>query len=244
MAVEGDEPMEQSVEDKVIVAEESPAAKPWYRKPAILAVLALVVAGGIAAIVVPRISEDRAKDAGSSEMVDGRYKTLQDYLKDNGITTTPIRRGDPGTPTITLGLPPNWADSGPDTPEWAYAEAFMKDSSNPDDPGYVDVLLSKLSGDVDQAALLQYAPGELRNLPNYQPVSGPGESTLSDFDAVQLAGLYTRDGQERVIAQKTVVIPTGDGLYVLQINADAPKADAQAIQQATVVLDDRAQIVP
>ena len=47
------------------------------------------------------------------------------------------------------------------------------------------------------------------------------KSTLSGFDAFQLGGTYVKDGKKRVIAQKTVVIPGSDGLYVLQMNADA-----------------------
>ena len=119
-----------------------------------------------------------------------------------------------------------------------------RDSTDPNDPAIVDVLLSKLSGDVDQAQILDYAPGELRNLPKYVSLQEPARSTLSGFEAVQLGGLYTRDGQERIIAQKTVVIPVGSDVYVLQVNADGPKADAPKVQQATAAIDSEAKIVP
>lgn len=220
-------------------------ARPWYRRPIFLALLGLMVAAAVAVVVVPKLTHQGAKDS-SAELTtpDGKSKTLANYFTDAGITATPVRDGEPGTPTITLGLPPNWADAGPDTPAWAYGEAVMKDSSDPNDPATVDVLLSKLSGDVDQDKILDYAPGELRNLSGYKPLQQPVRSQLSGFEAVQLGGLYTRDGQERIIAQKTVVIPEGDDVYVLQINADAPKTDAPALQEATGVMDEAAKIVP
>ncbi len=239
------EPAGENLETEVTAA--APAATPWYRRPRNLAVLAVAAAAVAAAVTVPSIMNDREKseDSGfSSEMVDGKAKTIQDYFKGNGITATQARPGEPGTPKITLGLPDNWADAGPDTPAWAYGEAFMKDSADPNDPATVDVLLSKLSGEVDQAQIINFAPGELRNLPDYKSLQQPERSTLSGFEAVALGGLYTRDGQERIIAQKTVVIPTEGGVFVLQINADAPKGDAPALQFATGVMDEQAKIAP
>ena len=50
----------------------------------------------------------------------GPNKTIQDYIKENQIVQTPIRRGDPGSPTINLPIPPGWSDAGPSTPDWAY----------------------------------------------------------------------------------------------------------------------------
>lgn len=44
-------------------------------------------------------------------------------------------------------------------------------------------------------------------------------TSLSGFEAVQLGGPYDTDGKQGMIAQKTVVIPGQDGLYVLQLNA-------------------------
>jgi hypothetical protein len=61
---------------------------------------------------------------------------------------------------------------------------------------------------------------------------------------VQLGGLYTKNGEERLIAQKTVAIPTPNGLFVLQMNADAPKPDAPALQLATAFIDQQAKIEP
>lgn len=213
------------------------AATPWYRRPRNLLVLLVVAALAVGAGL---LLAGRGSKSGSS----GPTTTIAEYFTDSGVTAVQVRPGDPGAPKITLGLPRSWADAGPDTPEYAFAEAVYDASSNPDDPAFVDVLLSKLDGDADPAKILDYAPAELRQLPDYRPISEPDRSTLSGFEAVQLGGLYTRDGQERIIAQKTVVIPSPNGLFVLQMNADGPKGDAAAVQAATSVIDEQAKIVP
>src|SRR4051794_10723218 len=33
-------------------------------------------------------------------------KTIAEYIKENNIAETPVRRGDPGSPTIDLPVPP------------------------------------------------------------------------------------------------------------------------------------------
>ena len=209
------------------------ADKPWFRWPGTLAVIGLLAAALIAALVFA-VGRDSPRPVG---------ETIQTYFSQNEITSTPVRRGDPGTPAITFPLPPGWSDAGPDAPKGAYGAAFYDDSVDPDYPPSIVVLLSKLSGDADPAKILEYAPGELERLPDYKVGSKPMTSTLSGFDAVQLAGLYTReDGEQRLIAQKTVVIPAPDGLYVLQMNADAPTAEAPVLQVATVLLDEQAKI--
>ena len=75
-------------------------------------------------------------------------------------------------------------------------------------------------------------------------MAAPNSSPLSGFDAVQLAGRYVRDGTQRTIAQKTVVIPANGAVYVLQMNADALDSDAVALIQATDVIDKETKITP
>jgi hypothetical protein len=48
---------------------------------------------------------------------------------------------------------------------------------------------------------------------------GPG-TTLAGFQGYPLAGTYLKNRVRRVVAQKTVVIPRRDGLYVLQLNGE------------------------
>ena len=52
--------------------------------------------------------------------------------------------------------------------------------------------------------------------------------------AYQLGGTWTQDGQTKIVAQKTVVIPGSDGLYVLQLNADGLEDQADIIGAATM----------
>ncbi len=60
----------------------------------------------------------------------GKNETIADYIKQNGITETPVKRGDPGSPTIDLPVPAGWADAGrQDTRSTPGAQ------SSPRDPG-------------------------------------------------------------------------------------------------------------
>ncbi len=215
---------------------------PWFRSPRNLIVLALALVAVIVGVLIVVNRDSGRSGSATAKVGSGSNKTLADYFAANGITQTPIRFGDPGTPTVTIPLPPGWSDAGSDTPSGAYAEILYDDATNLDDVPFVEVLLSRLEGPADPAQVLEYAPGELKSLPDYRSVSEPMTSKLSGFDAVQLAGFYTKDGEGRLIAQKTVVIPSPNGLFVLQMNADAPKADAPALQLATVVIDERATI--
>ncbi|MEI8082065.1 MAG: LpqN/LpqT family lipoprotein [Actinomycetes bacterium] len=223
------------------------AATPWYRRRGILAGLALVVAAVIAAMI---FNTGRADHSTSSavEVVPakppGQNETILRYIKDNQITSTAVQVGDPGAPKIVIALPQGWSDLGTDTPPRAYGAVQSDTAGDPNDPPTIVVLLSKLTGDVDPAKILEYAPGELRNLPNYVAAAEPTTDKLSGFDAIQLAGLYERDGTQRTIAQKTVVIPANDAVYVLQMNADALKSDAATLMQATEVIDKQTKITP
>jgi hypothetical protein len=211
---------------------------PWFRRRGTLVGIAAALAALIAALV---FTNGRADQKGAQT---APSLTIQQYIKDNGITSTQVRPGDPGAPKIVIALPQGWSDLGPDTPEWAYGAVQADTSPNPDDPPTITVLLSKLTGDVDQAKILEYAPGELMNLPNYVAANEPMIDKLSGFDTIQLAGLYERDGTQRTIAQKTVVIPVNGAVYVLQMNADALKSDAIALIQATDVIDKETKITP
>jgi len=61
---------------------------------------------------------------------------------------------------------------------------------------------------------------------------------------VQLGGSYTKDGKRRAITQKTVVIESPTGVYVLQINADAPYPSLQALVDVNKAIDRQATITP
>jgi len=180
----------------------------------------------------------------TSAQASGPNKTIVDYIRENGITETPVHRGDPGSPTIDLPFPPGWEDAGNRTPEWAYGAILFNDPAMAADPPTIIALVSKLSGNVDPAKILEFAPGEIKNLPGYDGAEEGSPSTLGGFDATQIGGPYTKDGVKRIIAQKTVVIPGQDGLYVLQLNADGTEDQMGPLMDATGVIDEQTTITP
>jgi len=186
----------------------------------------------------------KAAPATKSPQAAGPNKTIVDYIKENGITEAPVHRGDAGAPTIDLPFPPGWEDAGSRTPDWAYAAIVSTDPAMAQDPPTIIALVSKLTGNVDPAKILEYAPGEIKNLPGYDGATDGSPSTLGGFDATQIGGTYTRDGVKRAIAQKTVVIPGQDGLFVLQLNADGTEDQMGSLMDATGVIDEQTTITP
>jgi hypothetical protein len=174
----------------------------------------------------------------------GPNKTIVDYIKENGIVETPVHRGDPGAPTFDLPTPAGWEDAGSRTPDWAYGAILFSDPAMAQDPPTIIAIVSKLTGDVDPAKILEYAAGEIKNLPEYDGAAEGTPSTLGGFDATQIGGTYTREGAKRAIAQKTVVIPGKDGLYVLQLNADGTEDQMGPLMDATGVIDEQTKITP
>ncbi|KEF98084.1 MULTISPECIES: envelope biogenesis lipoprotein LpqN [Mycobacterium] len=165
--------------------------------------------------------------------------TIADYVKDNNIAETPVHHGDPG-PNVDLPVPTGWQlnqNSGT-----SYGGIVQTQPANPADPPSVSALFSKLTGNVDPAKLIQYAPGEVQNLPGYQGGGDGSASTLAGFQAWQLGGTYQKNGKTRVIAQKTVVIPSQGAVYVLQLNADGLESDQGPLMDATSVIDHQTTI--
>lgn len=176
--------------------------------------------------------------------VAGPNKTINDYITENGISETPIKPHDPGAPTFDFPFPPGWQEAGDKTPEWAYGAIIYGQPTDAADPPTMIAIASKLTGNVDPAKILQYAPGQLQNLPDFTPLGDPDKATLSGFDAIQSAGTYTYNGKARVVAQKTVVIPARDALFVLQLNADAPRGQEQVVIDAADIIDAQTKITP
>jgi len=170
----------------------------------------------------------------------GAKYTIADYVRDNHITETPVHRGDPGSPTINLPLPAGWKVG--DNINTSYGGLVLDQPANPSDPPTISAIVSKLTGDVDPAKIIQYAPGEVQNLPGYQGAGDGTASTLSGFQAWQLSGTYQKDGKTRTVAQKTVVIPSQGAVFVLQFNANALESDQGPLMDATNVIDDQTTI--
>ncbi len=214
-----------------------------------------------------------AQSAPGATMPDGKYKTIGDYIAESGITSIPVPRatdggpGIPGAPVFALGLWPgptvscrsqycadelrglNSTAGGPSlttkiVAERPYGAVQWESSVDPDDPPTMVVTLNKLTGDVDPSKILEYAPGELKNLPNYQPLAEDDSSDLSGYEAVQLAGRYTLDGKLRSIAEKTVIIPDSDATYVLRILVESLEGDADTLKRVTATVDQLTVIEP
>ncbi|PRC45849.1 hypothetical protein C6A85_93085 [Mycobacterium sp. ITM-2017-0098] len=170
--------------------------------------------------------------------------TLDQYVAENGIVATPVLQGDPGAPTITLPLPEGWEVAGDRAPAGAYdALIYTAPPPSPTPPTIV-AFVTKLTGDVEPARVLEYAPNETRNLPGYKGAETGKQSSLGGFEATQIGGFYTKDGIERLVAQKTTVIPTEGGVFVLKIIADGTEDLAMPMMDATAAIDDQTTITP
>lgn len=188
-------------------------------------------------------TETSAATSSAAAAPAGENYTIAEYIKDNGITEAQIRRGADGAPTVNLPTPPGWIDAGPGTPDWAYSQIVYTDPSMPPPPT-ITAIMSKLTGDVDGAKVLEFAAGELKNLPEFDgPAEGqPGK--LGGFDAVQVGGTYVKDGKNLLVAQKTTVIPADDGVFVLQINAEGTEEQMGPLMDATSAIDEETTITP
>jgi len=186
----------------------------------------------------------KPKVAPRDEDAKGPNPTIASYIADNNIQETPVKRGDPGSPTIDLPVPDGWEPAGEDTPDWAYGAIVYTGPDAGDYTPSIVALVSKLTGNVDPQKIIDLAPGELNNLPGWKAMNEGETSTLGEYPAYQLGGTWTQDGQTKIVAQKTVVIPGSDGLYVLQLNADGLEDQKEIIGAATDVIDSDTTITP
>lgn len=174
----------------------------------------------------------------------GANYTIAEYITDNGITEAQVKLGDEGAPTLNLPALQGWMDAGPATPDWAYSQIVFTDPSMPPPPPTITAIMSKLTGNVDPAKILEFAPGELKNLPEYSGGNEGQPGKLGGFDAVQVGGTYVKDGKTLLVAQKTTIIPADDGVFVLQINAEGTEQQMGPLMDATAAIDQETTILP
>jgi hypothetical protein len=186
----------------------------------------------------------KTKVAPRSEDAKGPNPTIATYIEQNKIQETPIKMGAPGAPTIDLPVPDGWQPAGSDTPDWAYGAIVYTGPEAAEYTPSIVALLSKLTGNVDPQKIIDVAPGELENLPGWKATNAGETSALGEYPAYQLGGTWTSEGQTKIVAQKTVVIPGSDGLYVLQLNADGLEDQAPIVGAATDVIDAQTKITP
>ena len=222
--------------------------KPWIRTAVVVAA-ATAIAGGAAgcsktATESSPASSPASATATKSEAPVNKSTTIQDYIKQNNITETAIKRTDSGVPVIGMPFPPGWVDAGANTPAWSFGAILFATPQDPQNPPNIIAAMSKLTGNVDPAKILEFAPNEMRNKSGFAPISEPVRLKISGFDAVEASGTYTMNDARRAIVQDTVVIPTEGGVYVVQLNADAPEAEKNVVVDAMKVINTGTQIKP
>jgi hypothetical protein len=173
----------------------------------------------------------------------GHQYTIVDFIRDNRLVETQLHPGDPGAPNINLPTPPGWADGGSTTPQWAWRAIYFTDPAMSADPPNIVTLLSKLTGN-GAGRVLAYAPGELRNMADFEGDAGITKN-VSGFDAWQLGGTFTRkDGVKRAIVQTTVVFPAPDGAFIMQSNADGSPEQLGLLRDTMRIIDEQTTITP
>ena len=109
-----------------------------------------------------------AKVAPRDEDAAGPNPTIASYIAENNIQETPVKRGDPGAPTIDLPIPEGWEPAGENTPEWAYGAIIYTGPEAAEYSPSIVALVSKLTGNVDPQKIIDLAPGELQNLAGWK----------------------------------------------------------------------------
>jgi hypothetical protein len=171
------------------------------------------------------------------------HYTIVDFIRDNRLVEIQLHPGDPGAPKLNLPTPPGWTDAGSTTPAWAWRAIYFTDPAMAADPPNIVTLVSKLTGD-GAARVLAYAPGELRNMADFEGDAGTTKQ-VSGFNAWELGGTFTRkDGVKRAIVQTTVAIPGPDGVFVLQSNADGTPEQLGLLRDTMRIVDEQTTITP
>jgi hypothetical protein len=183
-----------------------------------------------------------ASDAAAGE-APTRAADLHSYIVDNKIAETPFQPDQPGTPIIDFPIPADWNVAGDRKPDWAYGAIVYGKPTDPEDPPFMYAIASKLTGNVDPAKILELAPGQLDELPEFKPVQGPPKrSKLSGYDSIDYVGTFVWEGKSRSVGQQTIVIPGKDGFFVLQLNGEAPKGQEQIVIDAARTIREKTAI--
>lgn len=167
----------------------------------------------------------------------GNYQTIATYLKSNNIQESLVHRNEPGAPVVTMPMPPGWVDAGPQTPAFAYQSIVYNGPSAGNYRPSATALISRLGPNADAQKILDFAPGELNNLPGFTPTDTGTPGMVDGHKSFQIAGSWNSNGVTKLITQNTVVIQDGTGLYVMQINIDGVADQAEIIKQITEAID-------
>ena len=167
---------------------------------------------------------------------------LNQYIVDNKIAEVPFKKDEPGTPKVDFPFPPDWVSVGDRTPDWAYGAIVYSKPQDPNDQPFIYAIASKLTGDVDANKILDLASGQLDELPGFKSDGPPERGTFDGNDSVTYTGTYTWEGKPRAVGQQTIVIPGKDGLFVLQLNGEAPADQEQVVIDAATIIREKTKI--
>lgn len=208
--------------------------------------LTLVGCGSATKTAESPASEEKAAGATTSSAIaapeEMRNRTLNQYITDNKIAEVPIKPNEPGTPKVDFPFPPDWVPAGDRTPEWAYGAIYYEKAVDPENPPFLYAIASKLTGDVDPAEIIELAPGQLNDLPEFTPIGEPERGKVGGFDAIDYVGTYVWEGKTRAVGQQTIVIPGKDAVFVLQLNGEAPEGQEQAVIDAARIIQEKTTI--
>lgn len=174
----------------------------------------------------------------------GPLYTVADYLQDNNFEPIPVARDTPGAPQLNLPVPDGWESTGDDVPQDAWGAIVLTAAKGTPQPPAIIARMIKLSDEVDQGKILEYAPNAVRKLPGWDGPDKGAPGQLSGFESVQIAGKADVDGQPTFVARKTVIIPGADGIYVLALDGQGPLDQVDPILAAMAVIDEQTTIVP
>lgn len=240
--------------------------KPWMIAVGAAAVIALLVGGGVAIFgggghdesqPTPESTSTTSASAPTLKLnapppltgTPGSYPTIATYLHEVNPNLVMTHRHDPGAPIITLPMPPNWSDAGPATRAFAYQTIVYHGPGAETYAPSVTALMSKLGPNVDPQKIIDYAPGELNNMPGFVAADHGEMRTIDGHQVYRLAGTWNApaipaspgaagapdvpavSAMDRLVAQYTVLIEDRTGLYVLQINVDAAVGQNAIFQQ-------------
>ena len=132
----------------------------------------------------------------------GPNPTIASYIAENNIQETPIKMGDPGSPTIDLPVPDGWETAGADTPDWAYGAIVYTGPEAVEYTPSIVALVSKLTGNVDPQKIIDLAPGELQNLPGRKAMNEGEASADGRQDQAEIVRAATT-----VIDEQTKITP-------------------------------------
>lgn len=250
----------------------SNGSKPWLIGVGAVAVVAAVVGGSIAifggddAAPAPDPEPTTSTSAGAPTLklhapppiltgAPGGHPTIATYLHEVSPNVAMTHRHDPGAPIITLPMPANWSDAGPATRPFAYQTIVYHGPGAEAYAPSVTALMSKLGPEVDPQKIIDFAPGELNNMPGFVASDRGEMRTIDGRQAFMLSGTWNAPpvapapgapgapespglpAMQRLIAQYTVLVQDRAGLYVLQINVDAEAGQTEIFHRICEAID-------